>query len=317
MRWAIVGLATACAVGGGILLYSRIATTTRDDAQDWRQSELAFLKSVHDRIQVDLAFQSAGGAASLRREDDTILRAMAAVAKQMPADSVPNDIRVLLPASDLPEEDAQAAPIEPVAAVRSVGAATRPTGEGSTATPPPTVAVGSEPSSPEAPPEPVVREASLSSRPPKPPLPAPDAPRTLPQLEAALHAEKTDRGLRVILPADALFGAARDALDPAADPTLSNLAELIEAMQPREIVVIGHTDSSVENDANPALSKKRAHAVAAWLAAHGPPEHQPHFVERGYARTQPPVAPNDNADGSDNTDGRQQKRRIEILLRRN
>jgi len=112
MRWAIVGLATACALGVGMLLYGRIATTTRDDARDWRQSELAFLKSVHDRIQVDLAFQSAGGAASLRREDDTILRAMAAVAKQMPADSVPNDIRVLLPASDLPEEDAQAAPFE-------------------------------------------------------------------------------------------------------------------------------------------------------------------------------------------------------------
>lgn len=316
MRWAIVGLATACAVGVGMLLYGPIATTTRNDPQNWPQRELAFLKSAHDRIQVDLASAN-GGSASLRREEDTILRAIAAVAKQMPAGSVPNDIRVLLPASDPPEEDAQAAPIEPAAIARSVRTATPPTGEGSAATPPPAVAVGSEPSSPEAPTEPVVREASSSSRPFKPPpLPAPDAPRTLPQLEAALHAEKTDRGLRVILPAETLFGAARDAVDPAADSTLSNLAALIEAMQPREIIVIGHIDSSIENDANPTLSKKRARAVTAWLAAHGSPEYQPHFVERGYARTRP-VAPNGNAGGSDNTDERQERRWIEILLRRN
>lgn len=601
MRWAIVGLAIACAVGVGTLVYGRIATTTRDDAQTWRQRELAFLKSVHDRIRADLAYQSAdGGAASLREEDDKILQAMAVVAKLMPADSVPGDIRVLLPGSDPPEKDAQAARIEAVAMERSVSAATErsvlaelvlvdwpiahpsgasiqlktiefhrdsitlsatianpgdrairlnrarrfvltdsahgvhhlnpplenseveipahtemsgnlvfigpfaplarqlnlstneginhpvlktelplddrgdgsdeqaddpggaalrvgrvvgsptscivsllatngsdrtivlnerrglimtdehgvsapvepppenrelvvpdgarldaelvfdcrrldlaarltlatnqgtalttdnahgrpvftlkvaidrngdhsmatssrasvaliarsqlsaaPTaiaaaqlaGESSVAMPPPAVA-GSEPSraSPEAPSGAVVREASSSNLPPKRVSLAPPATqRTLPQLEAALHAEKTDRGLRVKLSADALFGTVRDAFDLAVDPPLSSLAELIEAMQPREIVVIGHTDASGEDDANLALSKKRAHAVAAWLGAHGPPKHQPHFVERGYGRTRP-VAPNDNADGSENREGRQQNRRIEILLRRN
>jgi outer membrane protein OmpA-like peptidoglycan-associated protein len=81
------------------------------------------------------------------------------------------------------------------------------------------------------------------------------------------------------------------------------------------IVINVHSDASGENAANLALSKKRAHAVVAWLVAHGP-EHQPHFVKRGYGSTRP-VAPKTNADGSDNMEGPQQNRRIEILLRRN
>src|SRR5712691_2591358 len=147
------------------------------------------------------------------------------------------------------------------------------------------------------------------------PAPAKDAaPKSLPQLEAALHAEKTDRGLRLVVPADLLFGATQGGLDGAAVPQLATLAELVAAVQPREVVVIGHTDSSGEDDANLALSKERAHAVAAWLAAHASKQ-RPHFVEEGYGRTRP-VAPNHNADGSDNPEGRASNRRIEIWLRR-
>ena len=85
-------------------------------------------------------------------------------------------------------------------------------------------------------------------------------------------------------------------------------------MEPREIVVNVHSDVSSETAANLALSKKRAHAVVAWLVAHGP-EQQPHFVERGYGSARP-VASKTNTDSSDNTDGPQQNREIEVLLRR-
>jgi outer membrane protein OmpA-like peptidoglycan-associated protein len=190
-----------------------------------------------------------------------------------------------------------------------------PPDDGSTATPQTAVALASAASetSREASLGRTAPEASSSSEQPEPPLATPDPSRTLPELETALHAEKTDRGLRVILPVDLLFGATDGALDPAADPPLWDLAGLIKAMEPREIVIGVHSDASTENAANLALSKKRAHAVVAWLVAHGL-EHEPHFVERGYGSIGS-IKPNING-GSDNT-GAEQSHLIEVLLRRN
>jgi outer membrane protein OmpA-like peptidoglycan-associated protein len=139
-------------------------------------------------------------------------------------------------------------------------------------------------------------------------------PMSLAELETALHTEKTDRGRRLVLPADALFQSKQGELDDAAVTPLTTLTALVEAVRPREIVVVGHTDSVGDDDANLSLSKQRAHAVAAWLAAHDP-KARPHFVEEGFGRTRP-VAPNHNADGSDNPEGRAANRRIEIFLRR-
>ena len=139
------------------------------------------------------------------------------------------------------------------------------------------------------------------------------APRSVPQLEAALHA-RTYRGLRIVLPADALFGSAPDTLDANADPLLAQLAELIAKTRPREVEVAGHTNSVGTDADNLTLSKERAHAVAAWLEAHAP-KRRPRFVEQGFGRTRP-VRPNHKSDGSDNPEGRAQNRRIEVLLRR-
>jgi outer membrane protein OmpA-like peptidoglycan-associated protein len=134
------------------------------------------------------------------------------------------------------------------------------------------------------------------------------------QLEAALHATRTDRGLLIVLPADELFGAAGKTLDGAAEPVLATLVELIAATHPREIQIAGHTDGAGTDDANQTLSEQRAHAVAGWLEDHIA-KHPPRFVEKGYGRTRP-LAPNHNPDGSDNPEGRQTNRRIEIMLRR-
>lgn len=149
------------------------------------------------------------------------------------------------------------------------------------------------------------------------PAPPPKRPAavSVPHLEAALRAEKTDRGLRLVMPADRLFASPADtALDDEAANYLAPLGQLVAAVHPHEIVVAGHTDSLGDDDANLALSKERARAVAAWLAARAP-KHPPRIVEQGYGRTRP-VAPNHNADGSDNPAGRASNRRIEILLRR-
>ncbi len=149
------------------------------------------------------------------------------------------------------------------------------------------------------------------------PQPAPAqrrSPKTLAQLEAALHAEKTDRGFRLVVPADSLFGSKQSALDASAEPLMADLTELIAAMRLREVVINSHTDSVGSDATNLALSKERAHVIAAWLSAHVQQD-RPQFVEEGFGRTRP-VAPNHKSDGSDNPEGRAQNRRIEILLRR-
>jgi outer membrane protein OmpA-like peptidoglycan-associated protein len=169
-------------------------------------------------------------------------------------------------------------------------------------------------SAPSAPPNPGPSAPPAASREGNPGVPASQSASRVEQLEAALHAAKTDRGWRILLSADRLFGSSRDELDAAADPLLAQLAELIVATRPREVIVAGHTDSANSDDDNRAMSADRAHAVAAWLAVHTA-KPRPHYVEQAFGRTRP-LAPNHNADGSDNPDGRASNRRIEVWLRR-
>ena len=300
MRWVIIGLAAACAVVVGAVSY-RTAATTSDDPEAWRQRELAFLKSVHDRIEADLAHHSGDGEASLRQEEHAVAEALTTTASRMPADRIPAEIRKVLIAA-LPKENAPAAlvnaeppPVVPLPAADEVAA-----------TPPPAaVADAAKPLLEEPTPPPPVREANLTS----PPIEAlPSAPAEQPdlaQLEAAVHADKTKRGLRIRMPAAVLFGRARETLDSSADGWLSAIAELVAAMEPLEIVVIGR-DDTVD------LARQRAHAVAAWLTAHQPPMTPPHLIEQV---DKPPPAEN-SAEGADTPAKRLPPGRIEILLRR-
>lgn len=173
------------------------------------------------------------------------------------------------------------------------------------------------PASPQATPPASASPSPAPTSPPPaatPPAPAPAAPAPAAAAPPAdLRISKTDRGLRVILPSDALFGASGATLAAGSDAMLNRLAAEVATMHPHEIVVAGYTDASGNDDNDQKLSEQRAHAIAAWLDAHAKPH--PQFTERGYGRTRP-VAPNNNPDGSDSPDGRAQNRRIEILLRR-
>ncbi|MBV9862331.1 MAG: OmpA family protein [Alphaproteobacteria bacterium] len=144
---------------------------------------------------------------------------------------------------------------------------------------------------------------------------APTRPAVLavPPSQAGLRVESTDRGTRIVLPADPLFGSAPDTIAGGGDAMLAEAARLIAANHAREVVIAGHTDGVGRDDDNQALSERRARAVAAWLRAHVGRD-PPRFVEQGYGRTRP-VAPNHNPDGSDNPQGRAENRRIEIYLR--
>jgi photosystem I P700 chlorophyll a apoprotein A2 len=78
------------------------------------------------------------------------------------------------------------------------------------------------------------------------------------------------------------------------------------------VVVVGHTDSIGSESSNQALSVDRAASVVESLAQElGIDVGRLSAEGRGASE---PVAPNTNPDGSDNPDGRQLNRRVEIFV---
>ncbi len=79
-----------------------------------------------------------------------------------------------------------------------------------------------------------------------------------------------------------------------------------------DISIRGYTDAKGPPGANLALSEKRAAAVKRWMVKEKAiPEAK--LTTEGLGEKDP-VAPNKNADESDNPEGRQQNRRVEITV---
>ncbi|WP_247595388.1 OmpA family protein [Actinomyces procaprae] len=104
------------------------------------------------------------------------------------------------------------------------------------------------------------------------------------------------------------FGSAEIRADAAG--TLEELAGLLQDAQVPTANVYGHTDSISDEDFNQTLSENRAQAVVDALANKGVTAS---MEATGFGETRP-VAPNENADGSDNPAGRQLNRRVEIYV---
>jgi outer membrane protein OmpA-like peptidoglycan-associated protein len=127
----------------------------------------------------------------------------------------------------------------------------------------------------------------------------------------AIKSEKADCQQRMTVVADALFEFDKASLTADAEETLTALGPMIAQAGNHPITIEGHTDSKGTAQYNQALSEKRAQTVKAWLAAH-------QYVTqsasvKGFGKNRP-VAPNANSDGSDNPDGRQKNRRVEIVI---
>ena len=122
-----------------------------------------------------------------------------------------------------------------------------------------------------------------------------------------LGAEVSETEVRIRLSGSVLFDFDSDALRADAERTLTEVAEVLRAYPGRPVRIEGHTDSIASDAYNLALSQRRAASVAKWLAAHG--------AEAGRLRTEGfgegrPVAGNETAAG------RQQNRRVEIVVER-
>ena len=115
---------------------------------------------------------------------------------------------------------------------------------------------------------------------------------------------------RLVVAADALFAFDRTELSKEAAVVLAELGpQLADAKG--KVTVEGHTDAVGPDDYNRTLSERRARAVRGWLAEHGFAPAATPIV--GYGESKP-VAANVHPDGSDDPEGRQKNRRVEVVV---
>jgi len=127
-----------------------------------------------------------------------------------------------------------------------------------------------------------------------------------------LQVKQTETEVRIELAADVLFDFDKDTLKPVARETLQKAAAIIREQTKGEIRIDGHTDAKGDDSYNQKLSQRRAAAVKNWFAQNGKLGGR-HMSTHGLGE-QKPVAPNAKPDGSDDPEGRQKNRRVEIIV---
>lgn len=137
--------------------------------------------------------------------------------------------------------------------------------------------------------------------------------RAVEALKSELGAVETERGTMISLPGDVTFDFDEATIRPEARATLDRLAELIARSPEGTIAIEGHTDALGGDAYNQRLSERRAAAVAEYLVSRNVPEDR--LATRGWGKARP-VASNTRPDGSDDEEGRQRNRRVEVVLPR-
>lgn len=127
-----------------------------------------------------------------------------------------------------------------------------------------------------------------------------------------LGGEMTDMGLVINFDTDMLFDFDKADIKPGALPKLQKLAEVVKQYTKSRVVINGYTDAKGDDAYNLTLSQRRAQAIADWLSQHQAGTAGQLQVQ-GFGETNP-IAPNTNPDGSDNPAGRQQNRRVEVII---
>jgi len=124
------------------------------------------------------------------------------------------------------------------------------------------------------------------------------------QLNSILQTRDTARGLIVSM-SDVLFDTGKYSLKPGAREKLAKVAGILLAYPGLNIEVGGYTDNVGGDDMNQKLSENRAGSVRDYLVQEGVTTNS--VTARGFGNTLP-VASNDNSAG------RQQNRRVELLV---
>ena len=131
---------------------------------------------------------------------------------------------------------------------------------------------------------------------------------TFPPVESLKPVESC--GTLITLEDGVLFDFGKSDIRPDAAQTLTKLADILTNAKVPAAHIYGHTDSVSDEAFNQQLSEARANAVKNDLSAKGVTAT---MDATGYGESKP-VAPNENADGSDNPAGRALNRRVEIFI---
>jgi len=116
--------------------------------------------------------------------------------------------------------------------------------------------------------------------------------------------QQTQRGLVISL-SDILFDVGKSTLKPGSQASIQRIAVVLTQYPQHQILVEGHTDATGGDDFNLQLSRDRASSVRTALVAGGVEASR--ITAEGFGESRP-VASNDNAAG------RQQNRRVEIVI---
>ncbi|MBV8546389.1 MAG: OmpA family protein [Acidobacteria bacterium] len=129
-----------------------------------------------------------------------------------------------------------------------------------------------------------------------------------------IEVKETATEVRVDMAADVLFDFDKADLLPKAGETLQKAADFIrDRAKGGAVRIEGHTDAKGNDTYNQKLSERRAASVKNWFLAHG--LNNMKFSTEGFGAKKP-VAPNTKPDGSDDPEGRQKNRRVELVIRK-
>lgn len=134
----------------------------------------------------------------------------------------------------------------------------------------------------------------------------------LTQAVKSLEVRETPLEVKIELAGDVLFDFDKATIRKGAEPTLRQVAAMIGKYSNANVRIDGYTDAKGSDAHNVPLSERRAASVRSWLERTGV---KARFVTQGHGKADP-VAPNMNPDGSDNPEGRQKNRRVEITIRK-
>lgn len=130
-----------------------------------------------------------------------------------------------------------------------------------------------------------------------------------------LSAKVTDTEIRIQMSADVLFDFDKAVIKQAAEPALTSVATVLQEYPRAAVRIEGHTDAKGSDSYNQNLSERRALAVQDWLKKREGLKSVA-FSTRGLGAKQPTV-PNTKPNGTDDPEGRQKNRRVEIVVKKN
>jgi len=129
-----------------------------------------------------------------------------------------------------------------------------------------------------------------------------------------LKVQETATEVRIELAADVLFDFDKADLRPSAQDALKKAADIIRERGKGTVRIEGHTDGKGSDTYNQQLSERRAQAVRTWFVEKEGLK-RASFSTQGFGAKKP-VAPNTKPDGSDDPEGRQKNRRVEIVVKK-